>query len=499
MAQSDALDHEFRHNLFAHAIDNLNRLEQFQPQAMLDQIIQQLNQSVDWKRDVDWRSDPLVAALPAEIQRLPLLESLDDSKLNAFDANHLHEAVTLRDVALAAAGDANDDVTRAQRLFDWTVRNIEFPRDGELGADDQGRPIEAHHVPYETLFFGRGGPIDRAWTFMLLARQLDIDTVLLYVSRGPDSQPQPWCVGALVGDDIYLFDPSLGLPVPGPNGQGVATLKQALEDDAVLRQLDLSPDRPYPLKSSELQGVIAMIEASPGYLSRRMKVLEAGLTGERKLVLTAEPSRVAERLKDSPGVSKSQLWMLPLERRANQASPANVAAMQREVAPYLIGVLPEDFRPVAAALQRGRILHLKGILAAGEGEPSANRYYQAARMADSDIAKAPLNPAQRLVLERAKDDASYWLGLVAYDRGRYDAAADHFQKRTIDAEGDAKRWEAGAYYNLGRAREAQGELEEAAKAYEASPDPRQHYGNQLRAKLAREREKLTAAEPATAE
>ena len=29
------------------------------------------------------------------------------------------------------------------------------------------------------------------------------------------------------GKDVYLFDPNLGLPLPGPKGEGIATLAQA--------------------------------------------------------------------------------------------------------------------------------------------------------------------------------------------------------------------------------------------------------------------------------
>ena len=79
---------------------------------------------------------------------------------------------------------------------------------------------------------------------MALCRQLGIDTGLITYTKGnvvehhvapagPDHTPQGpaprvvWICAVLIGDQAYLFDARLGLEVPGPGGQGVATLEQA--------------------------------------------------------------------------------------------------------------------------------------------------------------------------------------------------------------------------------------------------------------------------------
>ena len=62
----------------------------------------------------------------------------------------------------------------------------------------------------------------------------------------------PWLCAALVGGQTYLFDARVGLPVPGPDGQGVATLNQALADPAILERMDLPGQSPYGTSRASL-------------------------------------------------------------------------------------------------------------------------------------------------------------------------------------------------------------------------------------------------------
>lgn len=479
-----ATDPNFRQEVFDHAIDNLHRLEQFQPHAMLDQIRQQLNEAVDWNRDVDWQRDPLVDSLPPEILENELLRSAEDLKLNVYDASHLQETVTLQGISRSAVGGATSDLERAHLLFDWVIRNVQFPLSNDVQTSN-GQVLRAPHLPMETLFFGRGDSIDRAWVFVLLCRQQGLDAVVLALPGNTPNDPvRPWVVGVLIDDQIYLFDPTLGLPVPGPNGEGIATLRQAIDDESILQQLNLDADHRYPVSPSELDAVTALIEASPAYLTRRMRVLEGKLAGEDKIVLAESPSRIAKRISKIPQIAAARLWGLPYDRFMQRVSPhsrdATVAALQAELLPYRVDLLPADYQPAASNLQRGRLLHLKGILAAEEGEPSANRFYQDARLADVDIEVPALNDTQRRILRRAKEDASYWLGLVAFERGRFEAALSHLQKRSLSSD-NSGRWAAGAHYNSGRAFEALGKFEDAIAEYKRSDDPQLH-GNLLRAR-----------------
>ena len=71
-------------------------------------------------------------------------------------------------------------------------------------------------------------PLQCAWVFMLLARQAGLDVVLLAVPpiAKSGSNRRPWVAALFSSDDFYLFDFTYGLPIPGPNGEGIATLRQ---------------------------------------------------------------------------------------------------------------------------------------------------------------------------------------------------------------------------------------------------------------------------------
>ena len=207
--QSDQIaSGQFREELLDYAIDNLNRVDEFgsariAPQInrrfvelrqaankgakrapnsllsawpepeMLRQITDRLNQ---WMRvqppPAKWQVDPLVASLPEPLGDLPQVKDLARMEFTRFDGYALQGDAWLRNVANWAKGDVIDDLERAKNLFDWTVRNIQL---------DDYSPDRPPLFPWETLLFGRGTATERAWTFILLLRQLDIDAALLAV------------------------------------------------------------------------------------------------------------------------------------------------------------------------------------------------------------------------------------------------------------------------------------------------------------------------------
>jgi len=89
---------------------------------------------------------------------------------------------------------------------------------------------------------------------------------------------------------------------------------------------------------------------------------------------------------------------------------------------------------------------------------------------------------ERRVDTTVKQNATYWIGLLSFDEGKFEVAADWLRRLSL---GNANSpWSHGARYNLARALEAQNQFEEAAKLLEEDTSPQRH-GNQLRAKLLR--------------
>ncbi len=138
-------------------------------------------------------------------------------------------------------------------------------------------------MPWETLFLGHGTALERAWTYILLLRQCNIDAAVLALpeSSSNKSKPElrPWCVAVLIGEKdkkLYLFEPALGLPIPADKGLTAgkagqleimpATLDQIVAAPKHLEQMAVGPDAPYWAAKADIKHAVALVEASPIYL-----------------------------------------------------------------------------------------------------------------------------------------------------------------------------------------------------------------------------------------
>ncbi len=334
-----------------------------------------------------------------------------------------------------------------------------------------------------------------------------------------DTHLRPWCVAVAIhggAGGLYLFDLALGLPIPARNGVRLAAGGQLDIQPATLEQVRADRsllDAPRSGGGAVLgQGgrpgqVVVLVEASPIYLTKRAKLLESHLVGKDKMVLTTAAGEQAGRLKAAAHARLVRLWGLPyhtLEGRM-QLSPTDVRRLLEAFLPLFASSRP---------LYKGRVLHLKGRF----GEQGAIDCYYAARPTDEALADdeqkrwdayyqknllpqiGALPPdkqeetEQRLrqqalaavrwetaVYRRAKLDASYWLGLIAFEQGNYPSAIDWFANRTL-AAAPAGPWTLGARYNLGRSREAAGQAQAAVEEYVVGSFSPLVYGNLLRAR-----------------
>ncbi|MCE9545127.1 MAG: tetratricopeptide repeat protein [Planctomycetia bacterium] len=517
-------------NLFDYAAANLNRLPEFGPTHILPQIVERLNQwSANEKPQVKWQIDPVIDTFGDPQQRKGLQAWLESTTFDSYDGFFLRETVWLRDVANQVNADFNadllngrqplgrhfetmDDREKVARLFDWTVRNIQLDADAPPA---ERAPLR----PWEALLMGRGTLNERAWVFMLLARQLHLDVVLLATPdpKLPD-QWNFWNPAHFYKGQLYIYDVSLGLPIPGPAGKGVATLEQAAADPAILQQLDAS-GMPYPIKSSQLKQVLALVEADPWYLSRRMKTVESRLSGDRKLVLNVAPTPLMEQLLKSPHVSQARVWLWPMQVMGirNEMNSPGVASLKRKLDPIARvkherreqhAVDPAQANPnqedevvvherTYYPLWSGRLQHFQGRFDAVADAPDANPAAAANNAAVGEGAKnmyllARAEPAKAVneqgqavlledpvLVEDARENATYWLGLVNYEQRNYDVAIDYFS-RTLK-EWPNGQWAAGAKYNLARAYEASGQPEKAIPLLE-NPGVNMPVGAKLRVK-----------------
>jgi tetratricopeptide (TPR) repeat protein len=454
-----------------YAFDVLRGTEEFQTAESLGTVVARLNQWSQQKQPLaDWQPEPILETLPEDLRSLPAVRSLGDLSFPPTDGPDLQQTVWLSAIAERARGQESQPLAIAQALFDWVIRNEQIEREAHMPVPHMGREI---------LILGRCTATDRAWIFSLLARQQGLDVVELAISdQGPNGEPRNWLPALLLDGELYLFDTRLGLPIAGSDGKPVATLKDVMADEKLLRSMDLDDQRVYPITALDLQQVVALVEASPMYISHRMRLVESELPGKETLVLTAHPSALAERLKASPGITAVQAWRHPYERMKSQMQ------IDRETQVKAANEFAA-FQTPSTVLWQARVLHLLGTF---EGDKGANALYQSVRPSEADIKsyrdKAPEKNRPRVEfdvahMQEAKQAASYWLGLIAFERGNYAAAVDYLQTRTLDAAPEGP-WTAGARYNLARSLEALGRTDEAIRFYRADLSA-QRQGNILRA------------------
>jgi hypothetical protein len=234
-----------------------------------------------------------------------------------------------------------------------------------------------------------------------------------------------------------------------------------------------------------------------------MKLVESRAAGRQKAVFSCDASAHARRWKQVAGVIDARLWAYPFEilRTPSRVDPNEIQKRRARILPF--------DSVLGGNLWKGRVLHLKGMLA---GEDGASRVYQNVRPSNDNVRQDEARRVQQYldaarkqhpewsahVLESfaheeaaedtalvqwAKQAATYWLGLIAYERHNFADSIDYLSKRTLETSATGF-WTAGATYNLARAYEACGTREKAAEHYRSAAAD---WGAQLRAKWLKEK------------
>ena len=478
-----------------------------------------------------WHPEPLVETLSGSLRTVELLapmlrvESLRNDPFLQTDGRLLQQAIWLRDISDWAKGSALADVEVAKALLDWTVRNVQLVRQGPP-EQSQHETIALH--PWQVLMVGRGTAQQRAWVFAELCRQQQLDVVMLAVSAAnrdgsqekdaarplANESPQPegiasdligsrrgvgsqWWLPALWSDgQLWLFDTVLGLPILGPDGRSVATLEEVVADDRLLRRMDIGPRNTYRIEGSWLAHIETHLVASPMQLSRRALLLEQALEGEEGVVLASQARRLADELRTHPSIAKVRLWEAPFRAMLEEQT---IKPRGRQQAALRFAVFAQ--RP---KLWKARVLHFQGfkpvpfqqrndpLAEPRKGHHNALRLYQDRDIRPPDAQLRLLKPEKQVIYRTAKEDASYWLGLLCYDMEKTDSALFWLEDRTLSVSPQGP-WASGASYNLARTYEALGKWEKAIELLESGQSPMRH-GNLLRARRLR---KLTEEKAAS--
>lgn len=381
-----------------------------------------------------------------------MVTDLETPRYTFRDSRHIEDCLLLSTIARRVAGDG-DDLARARRLFDWLVRQVQLVPGGALGLPNLPQaPARPYDVLLRAMATEQGSWTERSWVFLALCRQVDLDAGIVRVALpareekkgeppaqaaetekkadAPPVEPAPvpppelatLAVAVLIEGVPYLFDCRMGMPIPGPDGNGVATLEQAMTNPAVLSQLDL-PDQPYPIHQADLAAagkVMISLDSTLGFLTPRMRVFQGELAGRDRMVLFRDPSEIDAAFAKALGdrLLETELWSLPIDvERRLFTDPSFVQATQFAL----------QFFDAQLPLMPARMAQLRG----GDEMKGAIESYGAFRYAENPMmndGKRPIPPQIQQILDFY---ATYFLGLATLDQGKL-SLAENFFHQTLD-------------------------------------------------------------------
>ncbi len=333
----------------------------------------------------------------------------------------------------------SSDHDRARELFYYVVRNVDL-----LAGEESGVPL----TPYDILVLGLGTARDRAWVFADLLLQLKLDAVILQPRSEQGEPTSVWFVGVLLPDEgVALYDCRLGLPVPAldddvqsPLVQRVATLRQARDDERVLRQLDRGESAPFPVTAADLGRLSVQLIADSSLLAPRMEELQAAIDDRGTINLynglgpgELRPSGLVERVTrvgaDGLWISADiGVWDYPESRwrqfdHLTSEQERSLTFRYRVMdGPIVVAGVNETeqgpvpiFAPAEKSLLEGRVLELLGRY------DEARSVFLNSRLSQSF---SRLDPEVGDINRPAADWAEYWVAASQYELGDYRIAGE---------------------------------------------------------------------------
>ncbi len=423
--------------------------------AATEQIVERLNQWLrQTKSTVDWQATELRSTLPQSLRdaddmklflsdkaldraafSLPSKE-LRSKQAQGYEGRLLQEATWARDLSNWVAADELENRGRVDRLFDWTVRNLQLdPPSGDLPP----------YRPWQAVLHGHATAQGRAWVFAQLCRQQDVPVVVLR----PAGDDVPFWCGAIMEGEVYLYDPDLGLPLLNADGD-TATLAEIRNAPSLLDPLDTA-EVPYFGESANLDDLTAELVAGPFSLTRRAALLEARLSGDDALRLYVDADGLAADLEKLEGLGSVRLWDYPYQ----------VIRQQLGLSQNLRTRAAIEFEPFVhkPRLWKARLLHFRGTSGTsvdtnrGNLETAVDDHREAGRLYTDENVRPTGRTIEQLeaadvrrTWTKAKQNATYWQGLLSYDRGDYQVSLDWLEKAAA-----FDQWQDGALYNRARA------------------------------------------------
>jgi hypothetical protein len=232
---------------------------------------------------------------------------LDDEELaeiasptfTALDASYLDQCFLLRDAVRSFDISDLTPLARAKNAFAWVMRQVRLQ---EKDAD----PLP----PAFVLRRGWGTSLERTFIYLVVLHQMGLDGCLLIYPAEASGEgiSRYWIPGVRIDREIHLFDTRLGIPLPGANGKGIATLAQVRSRKDYFDQFTIGPtdDRHRYDLAPEQVGRAEILLAWPlSALAPRMKYLEDLLARmNTRIRLSADPTAVRKQWEEAVAEAK---------------------------------------------------------------------------------------------------------------------------------------------------------------------------------------------------
>lgn len=499
------------------SIDHIFRIQSLGQTTSIRDGVARLN---DWQRACGLSGAPDSPVFPTEAAKLfsaAQLKAMGEKRFTLHDGERLRDCLVEAAIARYAVGTGQTELEKVMNVFGHVIRGVGL-------IPDSARDVPL--TPYEIYLLGKGTTEERAWIFADLLRQLKFDVVLLFPNFDGETPAmkngRSFLVGVLVDENVYLFDPRLGVPIPavtalasaGSPPPGVATLNQATTDPAVLKQLDTS-DQPYPISADSLARSVVALAGDASIWSLRMQGLASHFVGERAMVIS-DPlenavdgslglwARVGKAGGDHWKGTDLTLWEFPEARFAardvlTREQLDTLEGLMLPFKAYMVWkvdprtrqtmLVSKDFGIDKAAAEtdpdvrinvwstegeqmRARLAQIEGDFA------EAIRSYTEVRGRSKEVLDGPAPPRERSMHTRAIDDAFFWTGLCKFEQGNFKVAADTLQNYRKRAE--SGNWGRESRYLLALSRAASGDRSSAIEVLSAvEPDDPEYAGYQL--------------------
>ena len=239
-----------------------------------------------------------------------------------LDAVYLADCFYLRDAANKPLGSPGlPPARRAELAFAWVCRQVYL--DPWVLSLSNGNHVSAALPPTYVLRRGSGSGLERAYVFLALLQQMNIDACLIGPPEAGTKEASPayppttttpargpfWAIGVRIDNDILLFDPWRGKAFPEP-------LSKLKANPDALKAWFEEKDPASPLTAQDVKNAAVFLAAPVNALAPRMAYFEEKVKGDTGVTVAVNAAGLLERVrKVAPPGTAVAFWNPPAADR----------------------------------------------------------------------------------------------------------------------------------------------------------------------------------------